>query len=90
MLQAKLDRIDPGQDRQLIDRTLGREHIRIGAKRSQRRHPERHVRQEMPLHLFVGDHIEGVGIAVSIARRGDLHLCRLRHGGRCLVDAGKE
>ena len=47
MRQPERDRIGAGRGRQLVHEGLDREHVGIGAERAQRRHPQRHLLDEV-------------------------------------------
>ena len=67
MPQAEQDRIGAGRQRQLVHERFQREYIRIRTERAQRRHADRHVRQQVVDDFLLRKHVERHGVAVAAA-----------------------
>src|SRR2546427_3414621 len=83
MREPEGNRIDAGRGRQFIHEGLEREYVGVAAERAQRRHPDRHVLDEMGDHLLAREGVERDGVAVTTARglggtRGWSHFLLLR------------
>src|SRR5690606_31364015 len=72
MPQPELHRIGARGLCEFIHEAFDGEDVRVGAKRPQGGDPQRHLGHEVPEHLFVGNGVGWVRIAVAIARLADV------------------
>src|SRR5262249_56805101 len=57
------------RERELVEEGFDREHVRVGTEGAQRRHPQRHLLDEMIHHALAREIVERDGVAVATARR---------------------